>query len=467
MKTSFKIKKIIFGLLGFLTINTSCKKLIEIPKSPPNAIEQSEIFADSVTAVSAVAGTYVYTSIAGAGFGFRDGTFTLLTGLSSDELVSNTATNAAIIEVQNNSVESSNTYTGGLWDNAYSSLYDINVCINGITASPSLSVSLKNQLIGELKVSRALYYFNLVNLFGGVPLITSTDFKTTSVQARASIDDLYTQIINDLTDASHKLTAHYPTTDKARPNLYVAESLLAKVYLYRGQWQNAYNAASAVINSGNYTLEPDLTNVFLAGSTEAIWQLPVNILLYATSDAAIFVPYAIGVAPSYSLNGNLLAAFEPGDKRMSSWVGFATAKIAGTPQTLSYPYKYKNRTAGSKVEDYMILRLGELYLIRAEAAAQLNNFPVASSDLNIVRNRAGLANTTAATQTDFATAILHERQTELFCEWGNRWYDLKRTSTVNVVLGAEKTNWTTNAALYPIPLTQIQTNPQLTQNPGY
>jgi hypothetical protein len=144
--------------------------------------------------------------------------------------------------------------------------------------------------------------------------------------------------------------------------------------------------------------------------------------------------------------------------------------IGGTDENFYYPYKYKNRLISSATtEDYMIFRLGELYLVRAEAAANLGNTAGALADLNLVRARAGLAASTAsaASQPDVLNAIMHERQTELFCEWGNRWFDLKRTGTAGTVLSAEKSGWQPNAALYPLPKVQLQLDELLKQNPGY
>jgi hypothetical protein len=115
----------------------------------------------------------------------------------------------------------------------------------------------------------------------------------------------------------------------------------------------------------------------------------------------------------------------------------------------------------------MILRLSEQYLIRAEASAQLGNTAAAMADVNVVRARAGLAAITAANSTAALAAIMHERQAELFTEWGNRWFDLKRTNTATTVLSAEKTGWQANMELYPVPRTQLSVNPLLTQNPGY
>jgi hypothetical protein len=115
----------------------------------------------------------------------------------------------------------------------------------------------------------------------------------------------------------------------------------------------------------------------------------------------------------------------------------------------------------------MILRLAELYLNRAEAAAQLGNTGVAAQDLNMIRTHAGLVATTATSQTDLLNAIMHERRTELFCETGDRWYDLKRTGTITAVLSAEKPGWQPSPLVYPIPATEIQNDPYLTQTPVY
>ena len=114
-----------------------------------------------------------------------------------------------------------------------------------------------------------------------------------------------------------------------------------------------------------------------------------------------------------------------------------------------------------------MLRLAEQYLIDAEARAQQGDISGAATKLNAVRNRAGLGNTTAITQTDMLAAIAHERQVELFTEWGHRWFDLKRTGTINATLGVEKSSWTSDAALLPIPLLEIEADPNLTQNQGY
>jgi hypothetical protein len=445
----------------------SCKKLIQIPASPPSELPQQQIFGDSTDILSAVAGVYLYNRGAVAGFGYRDGDLSLFTGASSDELAQTTDVYDTFYpQLYSNTILSNNADVLNVWSAPYTSLYQVNVCIEGIQAATTISTALQQQLIGEMEVVRALYYFNLVNLFGGIPLVTTSNYQVNGALARSSVDSVYDLVLSDLTDAQKKLTPAYPSAGHVRPNLYVAEALLAKVYLYRGQWQNAYDAANQVIASGVYQLVPDPANVFLDGSAEAIWQLPANGPYSATSEASEYYS-ANGYPPYYPVSSALLSAFEPGDTRMQKWLGTSVVNSGTTTITYYYPYKYKNVEAASPTtEDFMVFRLAEQYLIRAEAAAELGNTAGALQDLNAVRARAGLASSTATASTLLA-AIMHERQVELFSEWGNRWFDLKRWGTVNTVLSAEKPGWNTSTSLYPIPYNERQLDPFLTQNPGY
>jgi hypothetical protein len=132
-----------------------------------------------------------------------------------------------------------------------------------------------------------------------------------------------------------------------------------------------------------------------------------------------------------------------------------------------YPYKYKSLVFGANAEYYTLLRLAEQYLIRAEARAEQGNVSGAQADINVIRNRAGLGNTTAGDQASLLAAVAQERRIELNCEWGHRWLDLKRTGTASAVLGAEKTTWTATGILWPIPSSEISANSNLVQNAGY
>ena len=444
----------------------SCKKLIQIPPNPPTAITEAQQFSDSANAMTAVAGVYTYFRGI-SGFTYSDGNLSVATGLSSDEL-SSTWAQADWQAFYNYSLTSVNDKATILWTGPYAGIYPVNAILRNITNNSALSASFTQQITGEMKVVRALYHFNLVNIFGAVPLVTSADYTANSAIPRTSVDSVYVQIIADLTDALQKLTPNYPSSGSYRPNRYVASALLAKVYLYRQQWQNAYDAASTVIGSGVYRLAPNLNNVFLDGSSEAIWQIPAPGPRVATTEAYNYIPLSRGTVPHYLLTPWLLNAFEAGDQRLLDWTNKVVVNTGSGNQALYYPYKYKNVLTSSRTkEDFMILRLAEQYLIRAEASAELGNTAAALADLNVVRARAGLAAATAASPAAALSAILHERQTELFTEWGNRWYDLKRTGTATTVLGSEKTGWQANAELYPVPRAQLTADPLLTQNQGY
>ena len=464
------MKRIFFryfpAVLLVSVILTSCKKLIEIPVNPKNQLSKERVFADSVNIIAAVAGIYSNFGISSTPIpGFFSGGITVYTGLTGDELLPGSDIYNAP-ELYSNNILADNNNIASIWSGAYKSIFEINLCLEGIATTKAISEGLKRQLIAELKVSRAFCYFNMVNIWGGVPIITSTDYKKTQSIPRASVDSVYSFILTDLTDAAKNLTPLYPSEGRVRPNLYVAQSLLSKVYLYLEQYEHSIDAANIVINSNIYAL-PDVSEVFLSGSPEAIWQLPANGNFQATPEATAFVPYATTITPNYLLSTQLLNAFEPDDLRKAAWLNFNV--VEGSPaSTAYYPYKYKNLESNqTPVEDYTFLRLADIYLIRAEARAHLGNLEDAITDLNTVRGRAGLKDTSIVLQGNLLKAIMHERQVELFCEWGNRWFDLKRTKAIDAVLTAVKPSWMPWAALFPIPRRERQANPFLTPNPGY
>jgi hypothetical protein len=470
MKTTFNVYKIMTGLLFAAASFTSCEKLIEIP-NPPSAITQEVQFADSLTTLSAVTGVYALNNT--NGFAYSNVAFTALPGLSADEL-----TYVPVNDYQqfyNYSLTPVNSGAAVLWGNIYQSIYQVNAVLGGITNNNSLSASFQKQITGEMEVVRALYYFSLVNFFGAVPLVTTTDYNTTSRLPRSSVAAVYSQIMSDLVDARQKLKASYPSAGRARPNLYTAIALQAKVNLYLGNWQSAYNEADSVIRMGGYNLvQTGLTKVFLNGSSEAIWQIPgAQAFSNGVPDAVAFVPGSVNSFPNYIITPFLLGAFEATDQRLVNWIASKVRVVNGVNQTQYYPYKYKNRLSTVvPAEDQMVLRLAEMYLIRAEAAAHLGgtvNLGLALADVNTIRLRAGLLGSTAdiTSQTAVLNAIMQERRIELFCEWANRWYDLKRTGTAAAVLGAVKTGYIPDAALYPVPQAQRDLNNQLSQNLGY
>jgi hypothetical protein len=225
----------------------------------------------------------------------------------------------------------------------------------------------------------------------------------------------------------------------------------------------AYVESNLVIDSANYTLVSDPNKVFLAYSSEAIWQLAPVVPGLNTFEGNTFIPADSSIIPTYALDSGLLNAFEAGDLRRKDWLD--SSKAVG--QVYYYPYKYKVQTGNTDIENYTILRLGEQYLIRAEALDHLGNFQAAKADLDTIRARAHLPASQATDLPGLLQAIYKERRIELFCEWGQRWFDLKRTGQAGSVLSQIKPAWKGTDTLYPIPWYQLVANSALNQNPGY
>jgi hypothetical protein len=339
--------------------------------------------------------------------------------------------------------------------------------IEGLSSSTNVSNQIKTQVTGEAKFVRALCNFYLVNLFGDVPLVVVSNFQNNSALPRTSKTDVYQQIISDLKDAQNLLaeTYSFSNNERVRPTKWAATALLSRVYLYQGDYADAESEATKIIdNTGLFSLV-NINSVFLKNSKEAIWQLMPVLVNLNTNEGNIFI--LTSSPSSISMSTQLLNSFETGDLRRSYWVGTLTVGS----NTFYFPYKYKVKSGSGLSEYSMVLRLAELYLIRAEARAQQSKIAESQSDLNAIRNRAGLTNTTANDKSSLLVAIQHERQVELFTEGGHRWFDLKRTNNIDMVMSNISTlkggSWSNFKALYPIPQTEIINDVNLSQNTGY
>jgi starch-binding outer membrane protein, SusD/RagB family len=468
---------IYYLLIGCVVFSVSCKKAVEIPP-PINTITSTQVFATDQQATSAMAGIYLGMIDQSSGLGPFNSQITIWAGASADEflLFDPGATNFNL-QFQNNTLLSTNyTILGSLWAPAYSTIYGCNSMIADLQSSKTVDDSTKSELTGEAEFVRAFANFYLTNLFGDPPLVTSINYQKTSLLPNSNSATIYNAIVSDLKDAISKLHQDYSAGkgQKVVPNKWAASALLARTYLFLNDWTNAQKQATAVINTGLYSLSPlgGTSQVFSPNSSEAIWQLQQVNADYnfgnATPEGYTLLPYN-DTSPLYVyLTTNFLSAIETGDQRQVSWVG--KTNYLGTDYY--YPNKYKigpgNQTLnGPYSEYYMVLRLAEQYLIRAEAEARLGDLADAANDLNMIRNRAGLPNVTASGQTDLLAAIAHENQIEFFAEWGHRWFDLKRTGQATTVLAPLKPKWKSTSVLYPIPFNELQTNPNLKQNPGY
>lgn len=461
----------LLGCLGIVFSFSNCKRFVEVP-SPVTQLVTTSVFSDAGSATAALLSIYtsMYTNM-------EPFNMSLASGLLSDELTnySNSTTN---LEFYTNSMAAVSNL--GCWVTAYNYIYRSNSIIENLQNSQVIVPVIRNQLIGESKFIRAFWHFYLTNSYGDVPLVTTSNYASNSNIARTPRQEIYNQIISDLSDAQNLLNPNYVdaddtslTAERIRPNKWAAAALLARVYLYTGKYDSAEMEATMVIgNSGLYSLDSNLNNVFLANSTEAIWQIAVPSPNPFGSNTAEGVNYILVADPTLAtISPQLLSSFEPGDARMVNWIStFADTTIS--PEKIYYfPYKYKIQYSTTVTEYEMVLRLAEIFLIRAEARAMQNNTLGAATDLNVIRKRANLSNTNAITPSGLLAAILHERQVELFTEWGHRWFDLIRTGNVNAVMSVvtpkKEGSWSPNWQLYPIPQVDRKSDPNLTQNNGY
>lgn len=462
MKSLHTIKQqYIILIFSTAVLLTACKKFVQIEPAP-NLIATAQVFTNDKTALSAVAG--VYSQMRVSTQYFSNGGMSFFGGLLADE-IQNTSTSSTWNPYYENSLLATlGSVSSNFWTISFKNIYTINSILEGLSKSSLINDSINRQLTGEMKVARAFHYFYLVNLFGDVPLITGTNYEINARLPRSSVSEVYQQIIQDLLDAKEVLRPAYPSTGKVRPNKWTATALLARVYLYINEWAKAETEASEVISAG-YSLQSNQNNVFLINSNETIWEVTSQNESVNTAQGANYLTSTTTSRPTFALTSQLLNAFETGDQRKANWVKSNTVSTV----VYSYPNKYKERTTTTPLKEYnVMLRLAEQYLIRAEARAMQNNLTGAQADLNKIRNRAGLGNTVAATQTELLTAIDHERQIELFTEWGDRWMNLKRRGLADAVLSSVKgINWQPEDKLFPIPYNELQYNVFLTQNSGY
>ncbi|PSL48357.1 putative outer membrane starch-binding protein [Chitinophaga niastensis] len=474
-------------MLIFLLNIFGCKKLLEI-NAPVTSTNAANVYNSDATAAAVLTGIYAKTSLSLRGDGLAS--LSLFPALSADELTlygGSSNRQAEYIEYYLNSLNKSIAGGTDFSNSTYLTIFITNSAIEGLTQSTGLTPAVKQHLLGEAKFMRAFCYFYLVNLYGDVPLATGTDYTVNALLPRTIKAKVYQQIIVDLKEAQELLTDGYvaadaltSANDRLRPNKWASTALLARVYLYTEDWANAEIQATKIINNSSLYNLNTLNNVFLNTSTETIWQLqPVSNpgLISNTQDAKLFVLPSTGPTTEYQypvyLSNNVVTSFEPGDQRKINWVDSVVVnKDSLTTITYYYPYKYKVIAPNAPVTEYtVVLRLAEQYLIRAEARAQQGNITGAASDLNVIRNRAGLLNTTESTKPGLLTTILHERQVELFTEWGHRWLDLKRSNIVDTVMSKVTPQkggiWNSNWQWYPFILSDLLSDPNLVQNPGY
>lgn len=486
------MKRLYILILTLLVSVSSCKQFLEVD-APSTKIDVATAFASDAAAISLMTGIYVRAAQPSSS------TFTSLslsTSLSADELTGYGNSSSQNEMLYKNALNSG-TFAY-YWAEFYKYIYTANLIVERLNGINGVSANVKTRLEGEAKFIRAYFYFYLVNLYGDVPLVTTSTYSNNTTLSRTPVAEVYAQIIQDLKDAQTLLGADYTdadlitaSTNRVRPNKWAAAAMLARAYLFTGDYANAITESTKVIDQSSvYTLEP-LEKTFLSTSRETLFALqPVSINQNTYEGNTFILVTAPGYSNPVSLSKYVYQAFEPGDRRKSSWVG----SFKGATNTYQYAYKYKVRSSGQSSvpisENEVILRLAEQYLIRAEAYIRTNRINLGVTDLNSLRNRAReqasstLPNPLPAlsaslTSSEALSAVEHERQVEMFTEFGDRWFTLKRMKGFNdpaisradevmPAVAIEKGSvWNTNWQLYPIPLNELKMNLNLIQNKGY
>lgn len=458
-----KTKATALAYLAFMALICCACDFTEVDL-PPSQLVSDGVFKDRATANAAMANIYAGMRDRGMLTGNAAG-LSFLLGNYTDELVffGNPQNGAA--SFYNNAVVQSNPDIRQLWNDTYSQIYMANAVIEGVAASQYLEDSDKQALTGEALFVRALLHLYLTGLFGDVPYVTTTDYRQNTHIAKSPSEQVYSSVINDLEQALVMLPSEYSSTDRTRPNKFAAYALLARAYLYNGDWNTAAEYASAVINNNAlYSYNMAIEDTFLKDSPSTIWQMSPSSYGSNTREGVTFI-FESGPPPLSALATEFVDSFEFGDLRKEYWM----REISDGMNSWYHPYKYKqNSDTGSSVEFSVVLRLAEMYLIRAEARVRLGELIAGAEDLNRIRNKAGLTNSEAASQQELMQAILDERKHELFTEFGHRFFDLRRFGVISEVLSTVKNGWESYEEYLPLPEAELNLNPNmLPQNPGY
>lgn len=389
------------------------------------------------------------------------------------------------------------------WKTTYNGIFRANSVLANIDKPTDYAAGQKEQFMGEAKFMRALYYFDLVRVFGGVPAVTTVlNSEEARNIPRATEDEIYQLIISDLQDAINNLPL--PTAiAKGRASKAAATALLAKVYVYRQNWAEAKTLLEDLFANYNYSLVAnygDLFEVATENNSEVIFGIP-----YVSGTDGQGLTYDL--APIYGIhsvinNGNrvgrptwdLHTSFEPGDSRFNVTISEyqLTFDSDATDEPFWFPYFNKwivpSPNPSSSDLDIPVLRLADMILLYAEVLYNLGQPDLALEQINTVRERAFGNSDHNYDVTDIPTAdafydkLLLERRLELVTE-SNRWFDLVRTGRFTTELAqyeGEYNPGTGEAAIiqlnvqphmkyFPIPWEQIGLSADgvLQQNPGY
>lgn len=470
----------------------SCKKLDEAPTAFVVKEQFYKTQADAVAGVTAVYATLTTDPGEQPMYGRH---INFITDMTTDDLAAGpSAINPNVRSLSAVTYTSTNDRLQVQWRQLYTGINRANIAIDQITPM-AIDTTLRNRLVREAKFLRGLFYFNLVRLWGDVPLVlhdaTSTDLNSLKTN-RTPLNEVYTQIISDLT-AAEALPATYSGANLGRATGGAAKALLVKVYLTRKDWKAAITKAKEVINGPyGYALFDNFADVFnktLKNTRESIFaaQFESNGGLGNSSIlmGASFTGFTGSVPADIPADTSLYKLYSPNDTRRAvTFYTTLTNPNTGQPYNFPTPYfsKYVDKTVlltpSQSGINFPILRYADLLLMYAEALNE-DEGPTADAyeAINMVRRRAfgkaikttdATIDLTGLTQASLRDAIYKERRLE-FVQEAQRWFDLVRTGRLvqEVSKVATKTAVSNKNYLFPIPQSEISLNAALTQNTGY
>ncbi|WP_188315884.1 RagB/SusD family nutrient uptake outer membrane protein [Chitinophaga agrisoli] len=415
--------------------------------------------------------------------------------MTSDDVYNWKRNNSStIIQFNESNISSDNSLLNDLWNSSYATIARCNI-VAGRIGNITMDETLKQRYTGEAKFLRALIYFNLVRVFGDVPLVLT---EVTAAQqsfgfAREASDKVYAQIVQDLKDAAATLPDVYTkNNDIGRATSIAAKSLLGKVYLTRKQYPEAAAILQEVIGSGIPALLPTYTDVFSPdnpNNKEIIFAVQYG----RGFDPQQGSPFGNDVAPNEPVNkivvaaGNGQGTFLVTDDLAQAFTTADTRKQAIDSATGTRKYYFTNKyfdpaitKANDAANDWIVLRYADVLLMAAEAYNEQGQVTPALTYMNEVRHRAALTASATTDKGTLRTEIAQERRLELNCE-GHRWFDLVRTGQAKTVMNAffekykadddqagKSSTIQDNELIFPIPGFQVNLNPEkIKQNPGY
>lgn len=467
------MKKTKYSIIALSTIvmlySSGCQKQLDI--KPQDSVEQDLAIKTSKDVQGVLVGAYTAAGLRG----LYGGRFQSTTDfLADDGDFSYFGTFAEYTELANKAITVNNIFVEGVWDSGYNA---INVCNNVLANLNLVDAANKDRVEGEAKFLRGMIYFDLARVFGkawndgtpasnlAVPIILTPTTSISGIQkpSRNTVAEVYAQAIKDLTDAEAKLDT-YKTSFANSPD---ASAVLARIYLTQEKFELAEQEATKVIGSGLYSLVPVFKDEFqnyeqatrVFNSSEDVFAIQISPQSGFNALNEIFASADFAGRGETIINQQHFDRYEPGDARADEFYNDGD----------NYTAKFNN-----KFGNVIVMRLAEMYLIRSEARSQKTtpDFTGAKSDLNVVRNRAGLANTTvASSKLALRDAVENERRVELPFE-GFRLFDLKRYKGSTVTTDedgnvADTFEWNSLKLVFPIPKRERDANPNLTQNEGY